>query len=266
MTVGKASQNGVAVQVENLSVSYHEVSALNKVSFSVQQGQKIGILGPNGAGKSSLIKAIMGLTNYHGKVKIFGKTVNESRSQIAYVPQQSNIDLTFPLSVEETVMMGRYPYLPKIKSPTKHDKEIVYHCIKQVGLTDKKTRQIGELSGGERQRMFLARALAQKARLFFLDEPFTGIDFTSEKMISNLLAELSEQGKTLFVVHHDLKRARQYFDYVILLNQNLIAAGKTEEVLQPHYLTEAYQGEAVIMQTDSEGGDQKNKDFLVVSG
>ncbi len=250
-----------AVQVENLTVSYNNFPAIKDINFSVPQGNIAGIVGPNGAGKSTLIKAIMGLLKYErGKIKIFDKTVKQVKPHIAYVPQQNNLDLSFPITVEETVMMGRYPYLSRFEKPSALDKSIVLDSLEQVHMIHKKDNQIGKLSGGERQRMFLARALAQKAKLLFLDEPFSAIDFTSEKIISDLLRSLTEDCKTIFVVHHDLKKAFEYFNLILLINQTLVAMGKTKEVLIPGNIEKAYEGKTTIFQ---EGG--QDEDFLVVS-
>ncbi len=252
----------LAVSVENLTVSYHGYTAIKNISFTVSPGQINGIVGPNGAGKSTLIKAIMGLLKLeHGTIEIFEKPISQIRSQIAYVPQQNNIDLDFPISVSNTVMMGRYPYLPRFKRPTDQDKKAVAESLEMVKMSHKKNRQIGELSGGERQRMFLARALAQDAEIFFLDEPFSAIDFTSEQIITDLLRSLANKGRTIFVVYHDLKKAAKYFDCILLINQQLVAMGKVDEVLNPQNLEQAYQGKTTILQEDSQ-----DEDILVVTG
>ncbi|OWZ85001.1 metal ABC transporter ATP-binding protein [Natranaerobius trueperi] len=248
-----------AVEVNDLTVSYDETTAIENISFKVPKGQITGVIGPNGAGKSTLIKAIMGLLKCKkGSIKVFESSIKKARSNIAYVPQQNDIDLSFPISVSETVMMGRYPYLKRFKGPSKTDKELVLDSLKKVKMDYKKDRQIGELSGGERQRVFLARALSQNAELFFLDEPFSAIDFTSEEIITNLLTSLASQGKTLFVVHHDLKKASKYFDSILLINKTLVAQGKAKEVLNPENLEKAYQGKTTIL-------DEQDEDILVVT-
>ncbi len=231
------------VEVKGLTVSYNGKRVFEDISFHVGPGQLVGIIGPNGAGKSTLIKAIMGLVNKDaGSISIKDLPINKVRKQIAYVPQRSAIDMDFPVLVEEVVMMGRYPYLSWWGYPKEKDKAMVKRCLQQVGMWDLRSRQIGQLSGGQQQRVFLARALAQEAQLFFLDEPFAGIDAASEKMIMEILREVRSQGKTLFVVHHDLNKAESYFDSMILLKNKLVAFGKKEDVLKVDTLQEAYGG------------------------
>ncbi|MBU8905692.1 metal ABC transporter ATP-binding protein [Desertibacillus haloalkaliphilus] len=231
------------VHVENLSVYYENNQAIKNVSFTAKAGQLIGIVGPNGAGKSTLVKAVMGLEKVRtGDVSIFGQSVSKVRDRISYVPQRSQIDWDFPVLVEDVVMMGRFAHIPWYLRPRKQDRKIVTKSLEKVGMTDYRKRQIGELSGGQQQRVFIARALAQQADLFFLDEPFVGIDVTSEKIIIDLLRELREEGKTLFVVHHDLSKVEDYFDQLMLLNKQLIQFGDVQEVYKPNFLSETYQG------------------------
>ncbi|WP_034638582.1 metal ABC transporter ATP-binding protein [Desulfofalx alkaliphila] len=238
----------VIVEVSNLSVSYEGNRVFKNISLSVKAKQLVGIIGPNGGGKSTLMKAIMGLVNVDtGKVRVMNQNVNKIRKKIAYVPQRSDIDMNFPVLVEDVVLMGRYPHIKWWGLPTKKDRQIVEECLQQVGMWDHRKRQIGQLSGGQQQRVFLARALAQQAELFFLDEPFTGIDIASEKVIMELLKELRDAGKTLFVVHHDLSKAESYFDTIILLKKKLIAYGKREEVFRTDCLREAYGGADGLM-------------------
>ncbi|MDQ0257298.1 ABC-type Mn2+/Zn2+ transport system ATPase subunit [Evansella vedderi] len=240
--------NGLCLEINQLSVSYHGEKALEDISLSIPAQQLVGIIGPNGAGKSTLIKAILGLIpGYKGKIKVLGKNVNAIRKQIAYVPQRNDVDMDFPVLVEDVVLMGRYPHLSWYGRPKKEDREIALNSLKQVGMLDYHKRQIGELSGGQQQRVFLARALAQEANLFFLDEPFSGIDVTSEKIIIDILRGLRDQGKTLFVVHHDLSKVESYFDSLILLNKRLISCGNSEEVLGVDQIEQAYEGSAVIL-------------------
>lgn len=246
------------VEVNNLSVSYNGKKAFENISFSVVPQQIVGIIGPNGSGKSTLIKAIMGLLHVdRGNVKIENQSITKARKKIAYVPQRNTIDFDFPVLVEDVVMMGRFPHLPWWGLPGVKDRQIVEQCLKQVEMFTYGKRQIGQLSGGQQQRVFLARALAQEASLFFLDEPFAGIDITSEKMIMGLLKSLRDQGKTLFVVHHDLSRAESYFDSLILLNNRLIAYGSREEVFQQDILCQAYTGNTVVF---------SNSGMMVVNG
>ncbi|PIC63891.1 manganese transporter [Sporosarcina sp. P13] len=229
------------ITVEHISVSYDGDEVVKDVSFSFEPSSLIGVLGPNGAGKSTLMKAMLGLIHKdHGSVKIGSKTVDEMRKQIAYVPQRSNIDWNFPIVVKDTVLLGTYPKVGILRRPRKADKEWAMECLKQVGMEEFANRQIGELSGGQQQRVFLARALAQKADYFFLDEPFVGIDVTSEEIIINILRDLREAGKVIFVVHHDLSKVKNYFDKLVLINKELIDAGPVNQVFQSGNMTKAY--------------------------
>ncbi|MBU5268030.1 metal ABC transporter ATP-binding protein [Virgibacillus proomii] len=232
--------NGL-VNANNLSVSYYGKEVVRNVSFSFKTGNLIGIIGPNGAGKSTLMKAVLGLVpRDSGRVEICGKPIKESQKNIAYVPQRSNIDWDFPILVRDTVLLGTYPKLGLFQKPRKSDKEWAYHCLEKVGMQNYSKTQIGELSGGQQQRVFLARALAQKASFFFLDEPFVGIDVASEKMIIDILQVLRDEGKTIFVVHHDLTKVKEYFDELILMNKELIESGPVQQVIRPELMTRAY--------------------------
>ncbi|GAE33423.1 metal ABC transporter ATP-binding protein [Halalkalibacter akibai] len=230
------------LKVESLSVYYEKNPAVQDINFNVQEGNLIGIVGPNGAGKSTLIKAILGLEKSSGSVSIFGQKVNDVRKQISYVPQRNQIDWDFPVLVEDVVLMGRFTHIPWYKKASKLDREIVVESLEKVGMLEYRKRQIGELSGGQQQRVFIARALAQHADLFFLDEPFVGIDVTSEEIIINLLRELRDEGKTVFVVHHDLSKVEQYFDQLLLINKELVDFGSVHQVYQPEILAKTYKG------------------------
>lgn len=233
----------VAVQVKNLQVSYFGNIAIQNASFSINKGKMVGIIGPNGAGKSTLIKSLLKLVPIDsGKITIFGKEVEEVRKEIAYVPQRGDIDWDFPITVFETVLLGTFPNLSLFRRPKKTEKEWANLCLERVGLIDYRHRQIGELSGGQQQRVFLARALAQKTKLLFLDEPFVGIDIASEEKIVGILKELKDEGRTILVVHHDLSKAKDYFDDVILLNKKLIDVGPVEHVMTQEKISKAYGG------------------------
>lgn len=233
-----------SIIVDQLNVSYYGQTALRDVSFAIEPGTIVGIIGPNGAGKSTLLKSILGLIPKDtGHIKILEKSIRDIRKKIAYVPQRSDIDWDFPISVFDTVLIGRYPALKIAGKPKKADKEIAMHALGKVGMADFKDRQIGELSGGQQQRVFLARALAQQAEVFFLDEPFVGIDISSEETIMTILKELSASGKTILVVHHDLSKAKEYFQQVILLNQALMGFGEVADVMQPDTIAQAYEGQ-----------------------
>ena len=229
------------LEVHDLVVSYRHKPVLWNVDITFPTAKLIGILGPNGAGKSTLLKAMLGLLPADdGWVRFWGQPIDKHRKRIHYMPQRETVNWDFPISVEEVVMMGRYPYLGLWRRPTPADKEKVSNAIAQVGLSPFSQRQIGELSGGQQQRVFLARALAQEADLYLMDEPFAAVDATTEKVLLTLFKEIVAKGKTLIVVHHDLYTTKNYFDWLVLLNMRLIAAGPIEEVLTPERLKQTY--------------------------
>lgn len=226
-----------AWSVQQLTLHYDKTPVLWDINFSIPQGHLVGIIGPNGAGKSTLIQAALGLlTPLSGKVRFFNEPLSEARSRIAYIPQREMIDWDFPITVQELVLMGRYGRLRWWQWPRPADRAAAMECLEKVGMAGFADRPIRQLSGGQRQRIFIARALMQEADLYFLDEPFAAIDQASEGVIMNLLRGMRAQGKTLFVVNHDLSTLRRYFDWLILLNMRLIACGPTHDVLQPNLL------------------------------
>ncbi|PEJ56278.1 MULTISPECIES: metal ABC transporter ATP-binding protein [unclassified Bacillus (in: firmicutes)] len=230
-----------SITIKELFVSYHGNPVIQDVSFEVEQGKLVGIIGPNGAGKSTLIKAILELIPHDkGSIKVNGSAIRTNRKMVAYVPQRNNIDWDFPITVLDVVLLGTFPHLGFFRKPKKNEKLFAMECLKKVGMESFKNRQIGELSGGQQQRVFLARALAQNTDILFLDEPFVGIDMTSEDTIIKILKELRNAGKTIIVVHHDLTKAQTYFDELLLLNQRLIHYGSVEEVLNPTIISKAY--------------------------
>ena len=236
------------IEIHDLSVAYERKPVLWDVDLSLPEGQLIGIIGPNGAGKSTLLKAIMGLLPLNsGYIQINGKPLEEMRHKISYVPQRESVDWDFPTSVYEVVMMGRYGQLGLFKRPKKADAEIVMDSLRKVGMEDFKNRQISQLSGGQQQRVFLARALAQQADIYFMDEPFAGVDAATEKAIIKLLGEMSAQNKTVIVVHHDLQSVAKYFDWIILLNMRLVASGPINEAFTPELLQETYGGKLTLL-------------------
>lgn len=237
-----------ALSVKNLKVSYYGDEAVRDVSFSLESGNLVGIIGPNGAGKSTLLKALLNLIpKDQGDILICDRAVKDIRKQIAYVPQRNDIDWDFPITVMDTVIMGTYPSLGILKRPGKKEKAWALNCLQRVGMESYVDRQIGELSGGQQQRVFLARALAQRAEVYFLDEPFVGVDLSSEEIIIRILKELRDSGKTVVVVHHDLSKANAYFNQLILLNKELIGFGPVEEVFRTELLAKAYQGQFAFM-------------------
>jgi len=246
-----------AVEFHDLTVSYDKKPVLWSIDMTLPQGSLIGIIGPNGAGKSTLIKAAMGLLPLgSGYVKIFNQPLDKVRDRVSYVPQRESVDWDFPTSVMDVVLMGRYSKIGLFRSPSKKDRRIAEESLEMVGMSPFKSRQISQLSGGQQQRVFLARALCQEADLYFMDEPFAGVDAATEKAIIQLMKTMSKQGKTVVVVHHDLQSAREYFDWAVLLNLRLIASGPAEEVLTPELLQETYGGKLTLL---SEVGDLLSK-------
>ncbi|MFV0340903.1 MAG: metal ABC transporter ATP-binding protein [Parachlamydiaceae bacterium] len=230
-----------ALNVEQLTVSYEKTPVLWDISLGVPQGELVGILGPNGAGKSTFLKALLGfLSPIAGRVSFFGKPYSEVRNKIAYVAQKESIDWDFPITVRELVLMGRYGELKLFQRPRKADYDAVDHYLTLVGLAEFSHRQINELSGGQKQRAFLARALIQEADLYLFDEPFIGIDAATENVMIQIFRKLIEQGKTVFVVHHDLNAVEKLFSWVILLNLRLVSCGKTSDAFNADYLSLAY--------------------------
>ncbi|HSI66576.1 MAG TPA: metal ABC transporter ATP-binding protein [Planococcus sp. (in: firmicutes)] len=238
-----------AIAVKDVQVSYYGKQAISGVDFEIDQENVIGIIGPNGAGKSTLLKAMLNLVPLDsGTIEILGKPLQDVRKQIAYVAQRNQYDWDFPINVLDTVLMGTYPNMGMLRRPRKKDREWAYECLQKVGMEEFSKRQIGELSGGQQQRVFLARALTQKADIFFLDEPFVGIDIASEETIMRLLKDLKQQGKTVLVVHHDLSKAHDYFDQLILLNKKVIQYGTPSQVLLPDVMLQAYDSELGFLQ------------------
>lgn len=236
------------IEAHDLTVTYNKKPALWSVDFLLPKHKLIGIIGPNGAGKSTLIKAIMGLVPHaSGFVKIFNKEINEVRSKISYVPQRGSVDWDFPASVLDVVLMGRYTKGNILKRITKKDRQIALSSLDKVQMLPFVNRQIAQLSGGQQQRVFLARALAQNADLYLMDEPFAGIDAASEDAIFRLLQELRSDGKTILVVHHDLQSAARFFDWIVLLNTRLVAAGPKSKVFSENLLHETYGGKLTLL-------------------
>ncbi|MEJ2004537.1 MAG: metal ABC transporter ATP-binding protein [Cyclobacteriaceae bacterium] len=247
------TEDTTALEVHDLTVAYDRKPVLWDIDMLIPKGKLIGIVGPNGAGKSTLIKAIMGLLpNTSGFVRLFDKPLDEVRLHISYVPQRESVDWDFPASVKDVVLMGRYGKLGLFKRPRKADIMAAMDALRQVGMEAYADRQISQLSGGQQQRVFLARALAQQADLYLMDVPFAGVDAATEKTIITLLRDMTSQGKTVIVVHHDLQSVTTYFDWVILLNMRLIAYGETKEVFTQKLLEETYGGKLTLL---SEVGD-----------
>lgn len=248
------------LSVQDLSVAYQKKPVLRNVTFNVNEGELIGIIGPNGAGKSTLMKASLGLIpSINGEVLVYGKPYKQQRKLIGYVPQRESVDWDFPTNALDVVLMGTYGQLGWFGRPRAKEKALAMECLGKVGMADYADRQISQLSGGQQQRVFLARALAQNARLYFMDEPFAGVDAATEKAIITLLQELKKQGKTVIVVHHDLATVEQYFDSVLLLNVELQAYGPTAQTFTKEHLQRTYGGRLAFLdqslqQSSSIGG------------
>ena len=228
------------VDIKNLTVTYKDTPALENISVKLSKSKIIGIVGPNGAGKSTLIKAILNIIPSKGIVTIDDKVSKEQLSNVAYVEQKIKIDYTFPIKVRECVSLGIYPKIGLFKKLKKEDWKKVDDALKLVGLEEYSNRQISELSGGQFQRVLIARCLVQEAKYIFLDEPFIGIDSVSEEIIMNTLRKLRDNGHTILIVHHDLRKVHAYFDEVLLLNKKLISYGSTKETFTRENLTNTY--------------------------
>ncbi len=230
-----------AITIDDLTVAYNYKPVLWDIDLTIPEGVMMAIVGPNGAGKSTLIKSILGIIKpIAGTVSIYGKDYDKQRKLVAYVPQKGSVDWDFPTTALDVVMMGTYGSLGWIKRPGKKEKKQALEALEKVGMLSFKGRQISQLSGGQQQRIFLARALVQNASIYFMDEPFQGVDATTEKAIVRILKELKNAGKTLVVVHHDLQTVPEYFDWVTFLNVKKIATGPVKEIFNDAYLTQTY--------------------------
>jgi len=244
----KIEAKNPVVEFHDLTVSYHKKPVLWNIDMTLPRGALIGIIGPNGAGKSTLIKAAMGLLPLaSGYVRIFDQPIEKVRDRVSYVPQRETVDWDFPTSVLDVVLMGRYAKLGLLRRPGKADKELAINCLEKVGMEAFVDRQISQLSGGQQQRVFLARALAQEADLYFMDEPFAGVDAATETAILSILQEIAAQDKTVIVVHHDLQSAAEFFDWIVLLNMRLVASGPIERAFTNELLQETYGGKLTVL-------------------
>ena len=236
------------LDVHDVTVAYHRRPVLWDIDLTIGAPSLVGIVGPNGAGKSTLIKAVLGLVPLaSGKVTVLGQSIEKARRRIGYVPQRESVDWDFPVNVLDVVLMGVYGQLGWFRRPRRRDRAWAMQCLEHVGLADLARQQIGQLSGGQQQRTFLARALAQRADIYFMDEPMAGVDAATEQAIFSLLGELRSQGKTVLVVHHDLRTVAEYYEQVVLLNMRLVAAGPTERVFTRENLQKTYGGRLDIL-------------------
>jgi manganese/zinc/iron transport system ATP- binding protein len=237
-----------AIEVTDLTVAYHEKPVLWDVDLDVPPGVLMAVVGPNGAGKTTMIKSILGLIKpAAGQVLIYGKPYQEQRKLVGYVPQRGSVDWDFPTSVLDVVTMGTYGSLGWIRRPGRSEREKALYALKQVDMESFAQRQISQLSGGQQQRVFLARALVQDAQIYFMDEPFQGVDATTERAIVSLLQTLRAEGKTVVVVHHDLQTVPEYFDWVTLINVRRIASGPVKDVFTENNLRLTYGGRVAFL-------------------
>ena len=258
----------LAIEVEDLTVAYREIPVLWDVDLNVPAGVLMAIVGPNGAGKTTLIKVILGLVrSAAGRVSIYGHSYSAQRRLVGYVPQRGSVDWDFPTSVLDVVMMGRYGALGWIRRPGSKERELALEALEKVGMQDLAHRQISQLSGGQQQRVFLARALVQDAQIYFMDEPFQGVDATTERAIVTLLQELRAAGKTLVIVHHDLQTVVDYFDWVTLLNVRRIASGPVEDVFTEKNLRLTYGGRiAFLSRTGDDPAETQAATHVIAPG
>ncbi len=258
--VSMTNESKIPILVEDLTVAYRESPVLWDVDLEVPEGTLMAIVGPNGAGKSTLIKTILGLVpSSAGQVLIYGKPYKEQRDKVAYVPQRGSVDWDFPTNALDVVMMGRYGHLGWLRRPGGNERKLALEALVKVGMEDFAERQISQLSGGQQQRVFLARALVQDAAIYLMDEPFQGVDATTERAIVTVLQELQAAGRTVLVVHHDLETVPEYFNRVLLLNVRSIASGPVEAVFTSDNLRKTYGGrmDALLSKNGGYGHDAR---------
>ena len=238
----------ISISISGLSVSYDRKRVLSNIYAQIPSGAVVGVIGPNGAGKSTLFKAILGLIELNaGLVKIYDEPVEKNIHHVAYVPQRDDVDWQFPATVMDIVLMGRYPHKKWYQRLDRSDINLAREALKALDIMDLEQRQIGELSGGQQQRVFIARALCQGADIFLLDEPFVGVDITTEQKIISILKKLAAEDKTMLVVHHDLSTVEDYFDHVFMLNQRLVASGPTSSTFTKENIAAAYGPQLTIL-------------------
>ena len=239
--------------IQDLTVAYHRKPVIWDVDLEMPEGKLVSIVGPNGAGKSTLIKACLNLIpRTSGKISIYGSAYEKARKRVGYVPQRESVDWDFPVSALDVVAMGTYGKLGWFRRVNKRSKSLAMQALDRVGLAEYADRQISQLSGGQQQRTFLARALVQDADVYFMDEPFAAVDAATERAIVELLKEFQQRGKTCLVVHHDLATVSQYFDWTVLLNMRVVAAGPTSEVFNQENLHKTYGGKLSLLSEAAE--------------
>ena len=230
-----------AIETQDLTVAYQGKIAIENINLKLKRASRTAIVGPNGAGKSNLIKTILSLEKRGtGQVSIEGDDSKKARQKIAYVPQKGDVNWDFPTTVLDVVIMGRYSHMGWFKRPSKEDKDIALNALKAMKMIKFKDRQISQLSGGQRQRVFLARAMAEEADIYIMDEPLQGIDIKTEALIMETIKNLQEKGKTFLIVHHNISTVPDYFDHVIMLNQTIQASGSVNDVLTEGNIKNTY--------------------------
>jgi manganese/zinc/iron transport system ATP- binding protein len=236
------------LRVRDLTVAYQRKPVLWDIDLDLPEGSLVGIIGPNGAGKSTLIKAVLELVPAaSGRVLIYGLPYRQQRALVGYVPQRESVDWDFPVSALDVVCMGLYRQVGWCLPVRQQHRQLALAALDRVGMVAYAERQISQLSGGQQQRIFLARALVQEARLYFLDEPFAGVDAATESAIIATLRELRAKGRTVIVVHHDLQTVPRYFDHLVMLNMRVVASGPTAEVFTPDNLIRTYGGRLTLL-------------------
>ena len=248
VAIGEEHSKDAPLTIHDMTVAYHRRPVLWDVDFDAPEGKLIGIIGPNGAGKSTLIKAAMGLVpKVSGRVLFYGQPYERQRKLVGYVPQRETVDWDFPVNALDVVAMGLYGKLGWFRPVTRKQLRISMEALARVGMESYAHRQISQLSGGQQQRVFLARALVQDARIYFMDEPFAGVDAATEDAIIKILQDLRTAGKTILVVHHDLQTVSTYFDHLIMLNMRIVASGPTPEIFNNENLRKTYGGRLTLL-------------------
>lgn len=245
---GHEHSHEAPISVHDMTVAYDKRPVLWDVDLDIPEGKLVGIIGPNGAGKSTFIKAIQNLVpRVSGSIQFYGKPLEEQRHLLGYVPQRESVDWDFPVNALDVVLMGRYRKVGWFRRIGKNHREAALAALDQLGMAGFAKRQISQLSGGQQQRVFLARALAQEARIYLMDEPLAGVDMATEETIFGILQGLRNEGKTVLVVHHDLQTVRRYFDHLILLNMRVVAHGPTSTVFHDENLRKTYGGKLTLL-------------------
>lgn len=230
----------MAIIVNNVNVDYESILVLDNLNFNIPRKLMTAIVGPNGAGKSTLLKATLGLTDYTGKISFFGETLLQARKKIAYMSQFQEVDWFFPMTVFDVVLMGRAPFKKFWQRYNLEDFKLVESALKDIGMLNFRDSHISKLSGGQKQKVFLARCIVQNPEILFLDEPLAGIDFKSMREIFEILQKLKSQGKSIVMIHHDLSNLEEYFDYLVVVNKQIIDYGPTVEVLARNSIEMAF--------------------------